>query len=35
MDLYQNVLMNEIYAKELRLFSLQTLLFNQWKNTLE
>lgn len=32
MDLYQNVLIGETYAKELRLFDLQDLLLNRWQN---
>ncbi|ELS05033.1 ABC-type bacteriocin/lantibiotic exporter with N-terminal double-glycine peptidase domain, partial [Xenococcus sp. PCC 7305] len=32
MNLYKNVLMGEIYAKELRLFGLQTLFFDRWQN---
>ncbi len=32
MNLYKNVLMGETYAKELRLFSLQSLFLNRWQN---
>ncbi|MGK7948384.1 MAG: ABC transporter ATP-binding protein [Xenococcaceae cyanobacterium] len=32
MNLYKNVLMEEAYAKELRLFSLQPLFLNRWQN---
>ena len=32
MNLYKNVLMGEAYAKELRLFSLQSLFLNRWQD---
>jgi ATP-binding cassette subfamily B protein len=35
MDLYKNVLTGELYAKEIRLFSLQTLLFSRWQDLLD
>ena len=34
MDLYKNVLTGELYAKEIRLFSLQTLLLSRWQELL-